>query len=152
MKNADWRHPEGIDSNIKDRMDHPVVHVSWNDAVEYCKWKNKRLPTEAEWEVAARGGRKGKLFPWGSKMNPKNEFWMNIWQGEFPDTNTKEDGYLSTSPVHKFRQNSYDLYSMVGNVWEYVSDLWIATEIGKPNPNRVKKGGSFLCHHSYCYR
>lgn len=133
-------------------MSHPVVHVSWNDAFQFCKWKKKRLPTEIEWEVSARGGRKGKLFSWGNKLNPKNEHWMNIWQGEFPNTNTKEDGYISTCPVHKFRQNEYDLYNMLGNVWEYVSDVWDSSEIGKANPNRVKKGGSYLCHKSYCYR
>lgn len=152
VKKVDWRHPEGEDSNIADRMDHPVIHVSWNDATAYCKWNDKRLPTEVEYEVACRGGRRDKLFPWGSKMNPKGEHWMNIWQGEFPDTNTAEDGYISTCPVNKFPQNKFDLYNIIGNVWEWTSDLWDETEADKPNPNRVKKGGSFLCHKSYCYR
>lgn len=152
MKRVDWRHPEGEDSDIKDRMDHPVIHVSWNDANEYCKWKNKRLPTEVEFEVACRGGRRDKLFPWGSKLNPKGEHWMNIWQGEFPETNTAEDGFVGTCPVTKFPQNKYDLYNIIGNVWEWTADLWDESEKDKTNPNRVKKGGSYLCHKSYCYR
>lgn len=149
-----WRTPEGPGSTIDDIMDHPVIHVTWNDAVAYCKWRNKRLPTEAEWEVACRGGRKGKLFPWGDKLLPKGEHWMNIWQGNFPKVNTAEDGYIGTCPVDKFKQNSYDLYNIVGNVWEWTSDLWDVKEQenNKEPPMRVKKGGSYLCHESYCYR
>lgn len=152
INGTDWRHPEGPSSHIQERLTHPVIHVSYRDAREYCKWRNKRLPTEAEWEVACRGGRQEKLYPWGNKLTPKGEHWMNIWQGEFPDTNSGEDGYIGTSPVDKFKQNDFDLYNMVGNVWEWTSDLWDDHEDGTPNPNRVKKGGSYLCHDSYCYR
>lgn len=152
VRGVNWKHPEGPDSSIVDRMNHPVVHVSWNDANAYCKWKNKRLPTEAEWEVACRGGKKRKLFPWGNKLMPNEVHWMNIWQGEFPDTNTVEDGFKSTCPVDKFRQNDFDLYNIIGNVWEWTSDLWNQSDENKENPDRVKKGGSYLCHKSYCYR
>lgn len=149
---ANWRYPEGDNSRgIEHRMDHPVVHVSWNDAVAYCKWLGKRLPTEAEWEVACRGGKKRKLFPWGNKLKPRDEHFMNIWQGEFPDSNLAEDGYEGTCPVDKFKQNQFDLYNIVGNVWEWTADLWDAKETTE-QPNRVKKGGSYLCHKSYCYR
>jgi formylglycine-generating enzyme len=150
IKGANWRHPEGSGSSITDRMDHPVLHVSWNDANAYCKYRNKRLPTEAEWEVACRGGKRNRLFPWGNKLMPGGRHWTNIWQGKFPDVNTAEDGYVSTAPVDKFRQNDYDLYNIIGNAWEWTSDLWNADD--KENPDRVKKGGSYLCHESYCYR
>lgn len=152
IKNANWRHPEGSSSSIDDRMDHPVIHVSHNDATAYCKWHNKRLPSEAEWEASCRGGKKGKLFPWGNKLMPKDEHWINIWQGEFPDENSAEDGFVGTCPVDKFRQNDFDLYNIVGNVWEWTSDLWNEKEADSENPERVKKGGSYLCHFSYCYR
>jgi formylglycine-generating enzyme len=152
VKNVNWKHPEGAESSIEDRIDHPVIHVSWNDAVAYCKFRNKRLPTEIEWETACRGGKKRKLFPWGNKLMPNDKHWLNIWQGEFPDNNTKDDGYESTCPVDKFRQNDFDLYNIVGNVWEWVDDIWDKREERNENPNRVKKGGSYLCHKSYCYR
>ncbi|XP_058812178.1 formylglycine-generating enzyme [Topomyia yanbarensis] len=152
IKGASWRFPEGdATKGIEDRLDHPVVHVSWNDAVAYCAWKGKRLPTEAEWEVACRGGRKRKLFPWGNKLLPKDEHYMNIWQGDFPENNLAEDGSVGTCRVDKFPQNAFNLYNIVGNVWEWTSDLWDEHEKAKP-PNRVKKGGSYLCHESYCYR
>lgn len=152
VEGANWLYPEGdVTKGIDDRLDHPAVHVSWNDAVAYCKWLDKRLPTEVEWEIACRGGRKQKLFPWGNKLMPKNEHYMNIWQGQFPDSNTAEDGCESTCPVGRFRQNNFDLYNIVGNVWEWTADRWDEREDVKP-PNRVKKGGSYLCHESYCYR
>ncbi|XP_058467325.1 formylglycine-generating enzyme [Malaya genurostris] len=152
LKGASWQFPEGdTNKGINDRLDHPIVHVSWNDAVAYCAWKGKRLPTEVEWEVACRGGRKRKLFPWGDKLLPKNEHYMNIWQGDFPENNLAEDGFVGTCPVDRFPQNAFKLYNIVGNVWEWTSDLWDEQEKSEP-PNRVKKGGSYLCHKSYCYR
>lgn len=153
VNGTDWRHPYGPDSNIVGKDDYPVVHVSWNDANLYCKWRNKRLPTETEWEAACRGGKKGRLFPWGDNMQPKKTHWMNIWQGKFPDNNTEEDGHYGPAPVEEFRQNKWDLFNMVGNVWEWVDDMWDAkADAGKESPNRVKKGGSYLCHKDYCYR
>lgn len=152
VKDVNWKQPEGVGSSIKERLDHPVVHVSWNDADSYCMWRKKRLPTEAEWEAACRGGKKRKLFPWGNKLMPNGQHWMNIWQGEFPDSNTADDGAISTCPVDKYRQNEFDLYNIVGNAWEWTSDPWTAADTTKENPDRVKKGGSYLCHKSYCYR
>lgn len=152
VKGVEWKHPEGPGSNIDDRLNHPVVHVSWNDAVAFCKSRGKRLPTESEWEAACRGGKKRKLFPWGNKMMPNDKHWMNIWQGEFPDTNTVEDGAISTCPVDQYRQNDFDLYNIIGNAWEWTSDLWSQRDQDKENPDRVRKGGSYLCHKSYCYR
>ncbi|XP_058059159.1 formylglycine-generating enzyme [Anopheles bellator] len=161
VEGACWKYPEGDKARgIDDRLDHPVVHISWNDAVAYCRWRGKRLPTEAEWEAACRGGRKQKLFPWGNKLLPKDRHMMNIWQGKFPEDNLVEDGCDSTCPVTTFRQNPYDLYNIVGNVWEWTADLWDANganqveeqKSGVDQPNRVKKGGSYLCHESYCYR
>lgn len=152
IKGADWRHPEGAGSSIESRMNHPVIQVSWNDANAFCKWKNKRLPSEVEFEIACRGGKRNRLFAWGNKMMPNNKHMMNIWQGEFPDSNTAEDGYIGTCPVDQFRQNDYDVYNIVGNAWEWVSDLWDVSKSKSENPERVKKGGSYLCHKSYCYR
>ena len=154
VKDVNWKQPEGKGSDIKDRMNHPVVHVSWNDAVAFCKSKTKRLPTEAEWEAACRGGKKRKLFPWGNLLMPNDKHFMNIWQGAFPDTNTNDDGEISTCAVDKYRQNDFDLYNMVGNAWEWTSDLWNDLNVAKEpeNPERTKKGGSYLCHKSYCYR
>ncbi|XP_042879309.1 formylglycine-generating enzyme-like isoform X2 [Penaeus japonicus] len=161
VKGADWRHPEGPDSNISDRMDHPVVHVSWNDAVAYCKWMDKRLPTEAEWERACRAGKRERLFPWGNKFTPKNEFRANIWQGEFPNVDSGEDGYPGRCPVTAFPTNDFGLKNIVGNVWEWTADWWeishsperkVDPRGPKSGDDKVKKGGSYMCTKEYCYR
>ncbi|XP_075687996.1 formylglycine-generating enzyme [Rhinoderma darwinii] len=161
VKGADWKHPEGPDSDILERMKHPVLHMSWNDASAFCSWTGKRLPTEAEWEYACRGGLENRLFPWGNKLEPKGEHYANVWQGDFPNINTGADGYLQTAPVTAFPPNSYGLYNMVGNAWEWTSDWWstrhAAEEAHNPKgpssgKDKVKKGGSYMCHKSYCYR
>ncbi|CAG0888001.1 unnamed protein product [Darwinula stevensoni] len=153
VPNANWRQPEGNGSHIKDRMSHPVVHTSWNDAVAFCKWAGKRLPTEAEWEYACKGNLSDRLYPWGNKLMPRGEHWMNIWQGEFPHQDKGEDGYIGPAPVESFpAQNMFGLHHMVGNVWEWIDDDW-SLPFREPIPNeKVKKGGSFMCTRDYCYR
>ncbi len=162
VRGAKWNTPEGPGSDIATRENHPVVHVSWNDAVAFTQWSGQRLPTEAEWEYAARGGLEQKLYPWGDKLRPNGEHRCNIWQGEFPERDTGEDGYAGTCPVDAFPPNGYGLYSMTGNTWEWCAD-WFSEDFHKTadgnNPvgpptgiDRVTKGGSFLCHKSYCNR
>jgi formylglycine-generating enzyme len=159
---ANWRAPEGPGSDIAARADHPVVHVSWNDAVRFCEWSGQRLPTEAEWEYAARGGLVQKIYPWGDKLRVNGKHLCNIWQGEFPHHDTGEDGFTGTCPIDAFPPNGYGLYSVTGNTWEWCAD-WFSPTFHvtgpKTNPqgppsgdNKVMKGGSFLCHKSYCNR
>jgi formylglycine-generating enzyme required for sulfatase activity len=147
---ADWRRPEGPGSSLEGRAEHPVVHVSWNDARAFCAWSGMRLPTEAEWEYAARGGLVGKRFPWGDELEPGRQHRMNVWQGSFPDRNSLADGYLGTAPVDSFPANGYGLHNTSGNVWE-----WCAGDFRDPRGvvlGKAIRGGSYLCHHSYCNR
>lgn len=160
---ATWRHPEGPGSNIKKRWRHPVVHVSWHDARSFCQWAGKRLPTEAEWEFAARGGLgPGNRFPWGDELEPGGKHRMNVWQGKFPHLNTLADGHFGPAPAHSFSANGFRLYNMTGNVWEWCWDIF-ATDYYQRSPSldptgplegdrRVMRGGSYLCHASYCNR
>jgi len=162
MEGATWRHPEGPGSNIKQRWNHPVTQVSWNDARAYAEWVDKRLPTEAEWEYAARGGLVQKRFPWGDELQPDGKHRMNVWQGRFPHDNTCADGYYGTAPARSFAANGYGLFNMTGNVWEWCWDWFDAgfyPMSPRDNPigpaegeRRVLRGGSYLCHASYCNR
>jgi sulfatase modifying factor 1 len=163
VQGAYWAAPEGPGSDLSGRSDHPVVHVSWTDASTFCRWEGSRLPTEAEWEYAARGGLEGKRFPWGDELTPGGEHRCNIWQGRFPSRNTAEDGYLGTAPVTAYQPNGYGLYNVAGNVWEWCADRWTTTpsraEASCATPAeprhgaaRVLRGGSYLCHDSYCNR
>lgn len=170
---ANWRHPEGPDSNLDDREQHPVVHVSWDDAAAYAKWSGKRLPTEAEWEFAARGGLIDKPYVWGDDAPSDTRVFANIWQGAFPHTNLKTDGFVRTAPVKSFKPNGYGLFDMAGNVWEWCADSYdyhaytrraqsgvisnplVERSFDPRNPrsaSRAQRGGSFLCNDQYCSR
>lgn len=162
IEGATWRRPEGPGSNIKSRWKHPVVQVSWNDARAYANWAGKRLPTEAEWEFAARGGLVQCRFPWGDELEPEGKHRMNVWQGTFPHHNTTADGHYGPAPARSYRANGYGLYNMTGNVWEWCWD-WFDPGYYRRSPThdplgpeagerRVMRGGSYLCHASYCNR
>ena len=174
-KGANWRHPEGAASSIADRDRYPVVQIAYEDAVAYANWAGKRLPTEAEWEFAARGGLSGKLYPWGDDFMPGGRAMTNSYQGHFPDHDAGEDGFRGVGPVAQFPANAYGLYDVAGNVWEWVSDWYRpdyyaelasaggvarnprgpATPFDPTEPNeqkRVHRGGSFLCTDQYCSR
>jgi sulfatase modifying factor 1 len=167
---ANWKHPEGPGSSIEGRAQHPVVQVCYDDAVAYATWAGKRLPTEAEWEYAARAGNVSSRYYWGTELKPNGKWVANIFQGNFPEKNTKEDGYAATAPVRSFPANNYKLYDMDGNVWEWCSDLYrpdYYNNSEKDNPHgpvnsydsdepgvekHVQRGGSFICSDQYCIR
>lgn len=162
VRGAYWAHPLGPDSHWRTTPEHPVVHVSHHDALAYCAWAGRRLPTEAEWEYAARGGLAGKRFAWGDELTPDGEYRCNIWQGTFPTLNTEEDGHVGAAPVRSFPPNGYGLYEVAGNVWEWCAD-WFLPKYYRNSPDhnpqgptigagRVMRGGSYLCHDSYCNR
>jgi len=175
MKGANWRHPSGPGSDLKGKAKHPVVQVAYEDAVAFCKWEGKRLPTEAEFEFAARGGLDRKAYAWGDEFQPAGKFMANTFQGHFPEKNTSEDGFTATAPVGSFPANGYGLFDMAGNVWEWTSDWYrpdyyrtlaekggVARNPRGPSDSldpsepgtkkRVQKGGSFLCTDQYCKR
>lgn len=165
VSGARWDRPEGERSNLKERMDHPVVHVSWNDAIRFCQWSGKRLATETEWEFAARGGLTQAIYPWGNTLMPLSKHQCNIWQGKFPQNDTGEDGFTTTCPVDSFAPNGYGLLNCAGNVWEWTNDWYCPRFHIPPKPqtrlnptgppdgtHKLQKGGSFLCHRSYCNR
>lgn len=160
---AYWAAPEGPNSNIGGRENHPVTHVSWIDAQAYCAWADARLLTEAEWEKAARGGLTHKKYPWGNELSPNGEHRCNIWHGRFPTINTGDDGYVGTAPANAYQPNKFDLYNMTGNIWEWCADWFSRPDPASRLPPRdpvgpqegnvkILRGGSYLCHDSYCIR
>lgn len=161
IKGVSWDHPEGSNTTIKDRLNHPVNHISWFDAVTYCNWLGKRLPTEAEWEVACKGANDDSIYPWGDEFIPNGKHMANTWQGFFPYRNTGDDGYTTLAPVDSFKQGSLGLHNIIGNLWEWTNDFWttkhskklqINPQGPKNSTDKVKKGGSFMCHKDYCFR
>ncbi len=159
---ATWKEPEGPGSSVDDRLDHPVTQVSWNDAMAFAAWVGGRLPSEAEWEHAARGGNHHRRYPWGDDEPTDDTVFCNIWQGQFPGNNTLKDGYFGTAPVRSFEPNELGFYNLSGNVWEWMADPFKVRSLSKgaksrneqarKSADKVLKGGSFLCHKSYCYR
>ena len=162
VEGACWSRPEGPQSSVRGRGDHPVVHVSWFDAAACAAWYGARLPTEAEWEYGARGGLVQARLPWGDDMCPDGEPRLNIWEGEFPSHNTAEDGFVGTAPVDQYEPNGFGLYNCSGNVWEWCADWFdnrfpsdrpLVDPLGPPQGRaRAIRGGSYLCHDSYCNR
>ncbi|WP_411956235.1 formylglycine-generating enzyme family protein [Arvimicrobium flavum] len=148
VRGACWHAPDGEGSSLHALHDHPVVHVSWNDAAAFAGFVGKRLPTEAEWEAAARGGLQRAIYAWGDALHPGGRHMCNIWQGRFPLNNTADDGYLATAPARSFPPNGFGLYNMLGNVWEWTASPWSRETPGL----MAMRGGSYLCHASYCDR